>query len=204
MVNRKACGSLLAAIFGAIAFAVPQAVNAANSMKTGGVTSQPIGHYEFCKANISECSERPRHREPLRLTTEVWKQVVAVNDTVNSAVRPMNDIDIYGRDEVWTYPVNVGDCEDYVLEKRRRLMQMGISAADVLITVVRKWNGEGHAVLTLRTDKGDFILDNLRDDIRPWTATGYNYLKRQATFHTGKWVTISEPATVYVGSVGKD
>lgn len=201
MVNWKARGSLLGAFLGVIAIA-PQPVGAANSMKTGSVTSQPIGHYEFCKANISECMVRPRNRRAVVLDRDMWDRVTGINEAVNRAVRPMNDVDIYGRDEVWTYPGSVGDCEDYVLEKRRRLMQSGISAANLLITVVRKWNGEGHAVLTLRTDKGDFILDNLRDDVRPWTATGYNYLKRQATFHTGKWVTISEPATVYVGSVG--
>ena len=191
-------------MLGAIVIAAAQPVGAATAMKTGAVTSQPIGHYEFCKANIAECTVRPRDRAALKLTAEVWKRAVEINDAVNHAIKPMNDIDIYGRDEVWAYPVNVGDCEDYVLEKRRELMKSGISPADLLITVVRKWNGEGHAVLTLRTDKGDFILDNLRDDIRPWTATGYNFLKRQATFHTGKWVTISEPSTVYVGSVGKN
>jgi predicted transglutaminase-like cysteine proteinase len=204
MIGWKASGSLSCAITALMVlwFSVP--VHAANGMKTGSVTSQPIGHYEFCKAHISECNVRTADRNPVRLTTGLWKYVLGVNASVNGAVRPMNDIDIYGKDEVWTYPGNVGDCEDFVLEKRRQLMVAGIAASNLLITVVRKWNGEGHAVLTLRTDKGDFVLDNLRDDIRPWTATGYNFLKRQATFHSGKWVTISEPGTVFVGSVGKD
>ena len=78
-------------------------------------------------------------------------------------IKPMNDIDIYGKDEVWAYPDGVGDCEDYVLEKRRDLMRQGLSLANLLITVVRKPDGEGHAVLTVRTDKGDFVLDNLTD-----------------------------------------
>ena len=97
----------------------------------------------------------------------------------------MNDFDIYGKDEVWAYPRGAGDCEDYVLEKRRDLMRKGISLADLLITVVRKPDGEGHAVLTVRTDEGDYVLDNLNDAVKPWEETGYRYLKRQSTTHTG-------------------
>jgi len=32
--------------------------NAASAMHTGGLTSQPIGHYEFCKLHESECNIR--------------------------------------------------------------------------------------------------------------------------------------------------
>ena len=64
--------------------------------------------------------------------------------------------------------------------------------SNLLITVVRKRGGQGHAVLTVRTDKGDFILDNLTDAIRQWDQTGYAFLKRQSSDHPGSWVTIRE------------
>lgn len=177
---------------------------AAQPMLTGGLTSQPIGHYDFCRANPVECNIRLRDPGPERMTGTLWKQIVAVNVGVNAAIKPMNDIDIYGKEEVWAYPDNgVGDCEDYVLEKRRDLMRQGLSLSNLLITVVRKPDGEGHAVLTVRTDKGDFILDNLTDSVRLWDQTGYRFLKRQATNHTGRWVTIREaqPSAPLVGSV---
>jgi len=171
-------------------------------MATGGLTSQPIGHYEFCKANPAECAIRSRDAGPEHMTGALWKTVTAVNLHVNQTVKPMSDMEIYGKDEVWAYPDNgVGDCEDYVLEKRRELMQRGISLSNLLITVVRKPDGEGHAVLTLRTDKGDFILDNLTDLVRQWDETGYRFLKRQATDHTGHWVTIREGQAPLVGAV---
>lgn len=171
-------------------------------MATGGLTSQPIGHYEFCRANPEECSIRSVVQQPLHITGRVWNQIVEVNLLVNRKVKPMNDFDIYGKDEVWAYPVNdVGDCEDYVLEKRRMLMRGGIALSDLLITVVRKADGEGHAVLTVRTDKGDFVLDNLTDTVRQWDQTGYRFLKRQATDHTGRWVTIREGQAPLVGAV---
>ena len=126
----------------------------------------------------------------------------AINAAVNASIKPMNDYDVYGKDEVWAYPERgVGDCEDYVLEKRRELMRNGVSLSDLLITVVRKPDGEGHAVLTVRTTRGDFVLDNLTDTVRQWDATGYRFLKRQASDNTGRWVTIREGQAPLVSSV---
>ena len=178
------------------------AAPASSAMATGGLTSQPIGHYEFCKAHAQECSVRPRDLDPARLTGALWRALSDVTVAVNAAVKPMSDLEIYGKDEVWAYPdKGVGDCEDYVLEKRRRLAKLGISLSDLLITVVRKPDGEGHAVLTVRTDKGDYVLDNLSDKVRPWSQTGYRFLKRQAVDNTGRWVSIREGQQILVGSV---
>ncbi|WP_246665980.1 transglutaminase-like cysteine peptidase [Aquamicrobium sp. LC103] len=171
-------------------------------MVTGGLTSQPIGHYEFCKKYPAECSIRMRDRGPMALTDRQWRLAHRVNAEVNRAVKPMNDIDIYGKEEVWAYPDRgVGDCEDYVLEKRRRLSKLGFSLSNLLITVVRKPDGEGHAVLTLRTNRGDLVLDNLHDELRPWNKTGYRFLKRQASDHTGRWVSLREEQNMLVGAV---
>lgn len=178
------------------------AADESGSMIAGRQTSQPIGHYEFCKVSPAECTVRPSDRGPVHLTPELMDRLSAINVKVNRSVRPLNDIDIYGRDEVWAYPdVGAGDCEDYALQKRRELNQAGISLANLLITVVRKPDGEGHAVLTVRTDKGDLILDNLNDEVRSWRDTGYRFLKRQASYHTGRWVSLREENTTLVGSV---
>ncbi len=177
------------------------AAKAAQVMVTGDITSQPIGHYQFCKVNAAECSIHPADRGPAKLTPQLWKKVVAVNARVNRSVQPVNDIDLYGQDEVWTYPDKAGDCEDYVLLKRRLLARAGISLSNLLITVVRKPDGEGHAVLTVRTDRGDYILDNLTDAVRGFEDTGYRFLKRQSTTDTGRWVSIRAGSSSLVGSV---
>ncbi|MEO5759003.1 MAG: transglutaminase-like cysteine peptidase [Mesorhizobium sp.] len=175
---------------------------AASPMVTGGMTSQPIGHYDFCKLHSSECSIRPANLAPATMTDGLMRKLASVTARVNAAVKPMSDLEIYGKDEVWAYPdKGVGDCEDYVLEKRRQLSRSGISLADLLITVVRKPDGEGHAVLTVRTDKGDYVLDNLNDKVKSWDATGYRFLKRQAIDNTGRWVSIRGGQQVLVGSV---
>ena len=108
----------------------------------------------------------------------------------------------YGVEEYWAYPDNVyGDCEDYALEKRRELMDAGVPAGDLLMTVARQPNGDGHAVLTVRTSLGEFILDNLETKVLSWTDTDYTYLKRQSTENSGVWVTINDGRSDAVASV---
>ncbi|TGQ74583.1 MAG: transglutaminase [Mesorhizobium sp.] len=175
---------------------------AAGVMATGGPTSQPIGHYDFCRLHPDECSIRPGNLAPARMTDGLMRKLINVTSRVNASVKPVSDMDVYGKDEVWAYPdKGVGDCEDYVLEKRRRLSRMGMSLADLLITVVRKSDGEGHSVLTVRTDKGDYVLDNLTNKVKAWDQTGYRFLKRQAIDNTGRWVSIRGGQQVVVGSV---
>ncbi|CAN7168696.1 transglutaminase [Metarhizobium album] len=171
------------------------------AMITGGVTSQPIGHYEFCQKYRDECNIRNRNTAAPHVTEFGWSLVEKINVDVNKTITPMTDQELFGRDEVWAYPTDAGDCEDFVLLKRRKLMERGFSASDLLITVVRKPDGEGHAVLTLRTSEGDFVLDNLVDEVKLWSETPYTFLKRQATFNTGRWVTIENGTDVMVGAL---
>lgn len=173
------------------------------AMVTGSVTSQPIGHYEFCQSHKDECSITSQDTAAPKLTSFGWQTIRDVNYHVNSTIVPMTDMELYGRDEVWAYPVDAGDCEDYVLLKRRILIQKGFPVNSLLITVVRKPDGEGHAVLTVRTAQGDFILDNLDNEVKLWSATPYHYLKRQSTTNSGQWVTIENGGDVLVGSLRK-
>lgn len=191
----------LCAIAAAFVVALSAGQASASAMKTGEYTSQPIGHYEFCQRHQQECSIRSADLGPIRMTRELWTMVTEINVTVNRQIEPANDTDIYGTEEFWDYPVDAGDCEDYVLEKRRLLHAAGVPLSDLLITVVRKPDGEGHAVLTLRTDRGDYVLDNLTDHIKPWSEIEYTFLKRQASTHTGRWVAIDGVTNPMVGAV---
>ncbi|MDM7849625.1 transglutaminase-like cysteine peptidase [Pseudochrobactrum kiredjianiae] len=170
-------------------------------MATGGLTSQPIGHYEFCKRLPNECNLTSAQTAPIKLDQATWAKIVQVNLDVNANIKPVTDMELYGQEEYWAYPVDAGDCEDYVLLKRRELAEAGLPLGSLLITVLRKPDGEGHAVLTVRTDRGDFILDNLTDAVKNWQETDYTYLKRQAANHTGRWVSIETPSNLVVGAV---
>jgi len=159
-------------------------------MSMGGSTLQPIGHAYFCQQLPQECSVKSRATKAPTLTRKKWRDLLEVNSHSNRVVQPVTDQEYYGVEEHWTYPKSFGDCEDYVLLKRYMLMQRGWPASSLLITVVKQPNGDGHAVLTVRTDRGDFILDNLEAKVKRWDKTAYRYLKRQSVKHTGKWTKI--------------
>ncbi|MBJ6131381.1 transglutaminase-like cysteine peptidase [Ochrobactrum sp. Q0168] len=196
--------TIIAAIFLLLGVGLAQAANPASNspwMTTGERTSQPIGHYEFCERYPAECKIVSRNTSALKLTPKLWQQIIAVNDSVNTRIKPATDMEVWGREEYWEYPVTAGDCDDYMLEKQRELMALGIPANTLLFTVVRQPNGDGHAVLTVRTDRGDFILDNLDERVLAWNKTDYTYLKRQSTANSGSWVSIKDDRDILVGSI---
>lgn len=166
-----------------------------------GKTNPPIGHYEFCKSYPDECASLGQDAGPMGLTRKRWATMLDINTRVNQSIRPDTDLNIHGVEEVWSYPRTVGDCEDYVLLKRHMLMQKGFSAHDLLITVVLQPNGDGHAVLTVRTDYGDYILDNMRGDVRLWSETGYTFVKRQSSEHAARWTKLGPGSASNVGTV---
>jgi predicted transglutaminase-like cysteine proteinase len=171
-------------------------------MHTGGRTTQPVGHYEFCQRLPVECKQITPDGAPVELTRPLWATIVKVNNAVNTRILPRTDQENYGVEEYWAYPDNgYGDCEDYALEKRRELMAAGVPAGDLLMTVARQPNGDGHAVLTVHTSLGDFILDNLEAKVKAWDQTPYTYLKRQSTTNSGVWVSINDGRADAVASV---
>lgn len=159
-------------------------------MRTGKVTSQPIGHYEFCKIYNKECNVRASNTSPTKLTRKRWSEIIEANAYANTQIRAVTDEQLYGVVEKWAFPKTAGDCEDFALLKRHLLVSKGWPESSLLITVVRQKNGDGHAVLTVRTDRGDYILDNLEDRVVPWANTQYTFLKRQTPAHSGRWEDI--------------
>lgn len=159
----------------------------------GDVSRTPMGWQQFCGDHPSECRVTPSVPRDVRLTPDAWRQLNGINDYVNQTIEPATDLEIYGKVEYWAYPVDRGDCEDFVLLKRRMLLDAGWPREALLITVVRDQRDDGHAVLTVRTDHGEFILDNLVTDILPWQRTGYRYVKRQSQSDPNVWIALGDP-----------
>lgn len=174
----------------------------ARFMEMGGTTKAPVGHVQFCKENKSACRGSIAQPVVVKLTRDRWDELLRLNDTVNRSIRPVTDEKLFGKIEYWTYPRNgAGDCEEYVLEKQRRLIRAGWPRSALLITVAKDVKNEGHAVLTVRTDQGDLILDNQIEAVLPWYSTPYRYVKRQSTRAPGKWTGISDTRITTVGSI---
>src|SRR5262249_2735240 len=160
----------------------------------GEPTRPPIGWVEFCIEYTSECATQPSAPRDVVLTPKAWTDMLKVNAWVNQTIKPMTDLEHWGVVERWNYPDDgYGDCEDYVLLKRRMLMQAGWPREALLITVGRDRRGDGHAVLTVKTNHGEFILDNQEAQVLPWTKTGYRFVKRQSQSDPNLWVSLSEP-----------
>ncbi len=158
---------------------------------TVGEATAPAGWIQFCADNPGDCEVQDLPRQPAILDERRWRELQRVNRAVNAEIAPVTDLDHWGRVESWNYPLDGrGDCEDYVLEKRRRLLAAGWPRQALLVTVVRDKRGDGHAVLTVKTDKGEYILDNQERDVLPWTATGYRFHKRQSEEHPSRWVSL--------------
>lgn len=168
-----------------------------NFMPTFGDTTAPIGFINFCRLNADKCLSNSDGHARLSLSFERKSELAGVNDRVNALIRPATDQELYGAVEHWTIPVSQGDCEDYVLLKRKLLMDSGWPSSALLITVVRDERGDGHAVLTVRTKQGDLILDNKQSRIVPWRETGYEFIKRQSYREPSAWVSLT-PAEAYI------
>jgi predicted transglutaminase-like cysteine proteinase len=163
-------------------------------MQAFGDTLPPIGYVTFCREHKDECRPGRRFADRVQLSSARFRELAEVNDSVNDAVAPVTDLELYGKVEMWTYPQGGrGDCEDYVLLKRRTLIERGWPESTLLITVVRDENNEGHAVLTVRTDQGDFVLDNKRREVLQWAATSYTFIKRQSERNSLVWISLLPP-----------
>ena len=193
IIARGAAASLI--VLGVLA--TPRAGNADERplfISLGETTKAPIGWIEFCVEYDPECKTKPSQPRDVMLSAQAWKDLERVNLYVNTHVKPMTDLEHWGVVERWNYPDDgYGDCEDYVLLKRRMLMQAGWPREALLITVVRDKHGDGHAVLTVKTDKGEYILDNQNDQILVWSETGYRFVKRQSQVDPNVWVSLGEP-----------
>jgi predicted transglutaminase-like cysteine proteinase len=159
-----------------------------------GDTLPPMGYVTFCQIHKLDCQPRGPFTDRIRLTATEFRELKQVNDQVNATVVPMTDLAHYGKIDWWTYPIDgKGDCEDYALEKRRQLIARGWPESTLLITVVRDEDNEGHAILTVRTDEGDFVLDNKRRDVMRWSDTPYVFVKEQSQRNPLLWVSLMPP-----------
>ena len=160
----------------------------------GNATRAPIGWVEFCAENKSECDAKPAAPRDVVLSPKAWTDLVRVNAYINEQIKPITDQEHWGVVERWNYPNDgYGDCEDYVLAKRRMLIKAGWPREALLITVVRDKKGEGHAVLTVKTDKGEYVLDNQETEVLLWSNTGYRFVKRQSQNDQNTWISLGEP-----------
>jgi predicted transglutaminase-like cysteine proteinase len=176
---------------------VSPATRAPAFMRIYGGAQPPYGFVSFCERMPAECVMTSTNDARFEATPERLSELDSVNRQVNHEIEPATDMEVYGVAEYWTLPKTRGDCEDYALLKRHRLIARGWPSGILLMTVVRDEKNEGHAVLTIRTTQGDYILDNKIDIVRLWNQTPYHYVMRQSYLNPKVWVSLdpSDAAT---------
>jgi predicted transglutaminase-like cysteine proteinase len=176
--------------------------SAAYAQVSYDITSIPVGAAEFCHTRPGECGVNSDPVETFTLTEERWAQLLQINSHANTTITPVTDQELYNVGEYWTYPDSgYGDCEDIALAKRRDLISAGWAPSTLLMSVVRQSNGEGHAVLMVRTDRGDLILDNQDSRVLMWGDSPYHFLKRQSQYNSAEWVDIMDDRPIIVAAV---
>lgn len=156
-------------------------------LELGSRTSEPSGAVGLCGRYGWACTTASGS---LRLDRAAFPAIARINHRINRDVRAVSDRQLYGVPDHWSYPINgAGDCEDFALAKKRELVAMGLPRNRLLLATVHSSRVGPHAVLVLRLDDGDYVLDNLHDEILPWHATGYAFLRVQSPSEPGVWRT---------------
>lgn len=160
-------------------------------------TLAPFQFVRFCVQNATECQVREGSRDG-SFEFRNWQQLARVNAIVNSAIRPQTDGASDGvsdgannaAGDTWSLAPQSGDCEDYALTKRSQLLRLGWSSGDLLLATATVPGRGGHAVLVVRTQFGDYVLDNLREEIMPWEKAGYSWSRIQSPENPMYWKTL--------------
>lgn len=170
--------------------------DAATFAQVGAETSIPFGWVDFCQRYRGECADDDRLARDIDLSAAVYKKIISINAWVNKNIDPVSDNDHWRAIDRWDYPSDgKGDCEDYALLKRHMLIAEGFPREALLLTVVKEKNGDGHSVLTVRTNRGEFVLDNLSDQVKPWNTAPYRFVKRQSQTNQNVWVALGAPTS---------
>jgi predicted transglutaminase-like cysteine proteinase len=165
--------------------------NSSFSFDAGGPARPIAAWVKFCDQFASECAVNTAEASVIELTPQTWNLIVSINRRVNDAIKPITDKEHWGIVDRWEFPDDgSGDCEDYQLLKRKMLVDRGLPRRAMRMTVVIDELGEGHAVLTVMTNRGNFILDNKTSTIVSEDQTGYVFVKRESQDTVG-WVSLS-------------
>lgn len=151
----------------------------------------PMAHARFCVEYPADCAA---HRTifrggALKLNERIFSDLTAVNTRVNRAIVPQANQDGLAG-EKWLVSPAFGDCNDYAVTKRHELLRRGWPSRALLLAEVATSSGEHHLVLVARTDRGDFVLDNLNANVRPFQQVRYHWVKIQSPSNPLYWAKV--------------
>jgi predicted transglutaminase-like cysteine proteinase len=159
----------------------------------------PLAHARFCLRHPGQCVPIRAAKTRPTFPKKQFDELQRINLLVNHSIEPQADGLDRGIADRWSLGGARGDCEDYALLKRKKLLDLGWSSSDLRIATALTPAGVGHAVLVVRHEGHDLVLDNKTGAIQPWDRTGYYYLKIQSRSNPQFWQAVS-PHHQTVGS----
>jgi predicted transglutaminase-like cysteine proteinase len=165
------------------------------SIEESSSTLAPFQHIRFCLRYPADCKSNPMEGERIELNAENSELLKRVNRNVNMSIAPR--LKSYGTnlEDEWTIAPDRGDCNDYAVTKRHELLESGLPSKALRLSVVTTAAGIGHLVLVVATTRGDLVMDNLTEAIRPWQSTNYHWLKIQSAADARFWHEVKARAS---------
>jgi predicted transglutaminase-like cysteine proteinase len=157
-------------------------------------TLAPFQHVRFCLRYPSDCASSSAQITRIELDPPTMDLLRRINQDVNLSIAPKEKNYGSDLDTGWTIAPDMGDCNDYAVTKRHDLLESGLPSAALRLSVTRTTSGVGHLVLVVVTTKGDVVMDNLTDAIRPWQITEYQWVKIQSATDPRFWYSVKPPA----------
>jgi predicted transglutaminase-like cysteine proteinase len=167
-----------------------------NSITELGPTLSPFQHVRFCRRYPSDCQPDPQAAALVELDSKTANLLSRINRQVNAAIVPTRKDVVRDVGAAWAVAPHAGDCNDYAVTKQHELLQYKLPASALRLSEVKTADWEGHLVLVVATTKGELVLDNLTDEIRPWEDTDYRWLKIQSKTDPHYWVEMRSPIIV--------
>jgi predicted transglutaminase-like cysteine proteinase len=157
-------------------------------------TLAPFQHVRFCLRYPGDCQSNSADSERIDLNVQTLELLKRVNRKTNSSI--LSRSKSFGRnlEDSWTIAPDTGDCNDYAVTKRHELLDNGLPSSALRLSVIKTAAGIGHLVLVVVTTKGDIVMDNLSEAIRPWQTTDYQWLKIQSASDPHYWSKVKPPA----------
>ncbi len=136
-------------------------------------------------------------------------KLAVINRAVNTMIAYRKDQGVYGNLDYWAKPAEIlsrgaGDCEDFAILKMSALIKAGVPAQSMSLVVLQDASrGVFHAVLSVATQSGTFILDNLSNQVvRDEALKSYVPLYSFSTDRA--WIHGARPGSGQIASAGNN
>lgn len=180
-------------------FSLPNALKLQlDQISFGEPTLPPMAHTMFCLRYPQDCEARRTdfRKRNILMTAERLNDLNSVNREVNRDINPQANLGGLATEE-WVLSPAAGDCNDYAVTKRHKLLARGWPPRALLLSEVVVPSGEHHLVLVVRMmdpesrQNVDLVLDNLSAALRPVGVTPYKWVRAESPRNPRYWFTVN-------------